>query len=64
MVTNTCLRGHGLLIKRNPSRLNVVEDVSVSREAEEDTIHTTVNFARKQEKKKKQKEQGMRPKYI
>lgn len=52
-MTNTCLRGHGLLIKRNPSRLKVVEDVSVSREAEEDTIHTTVNFARKQEKKKK-----------
>ena len=63
-MTNTCLRGHGLLIKRNPSRLKVVEDVSVSREAEEDTIHT-VNFARKQERKKKQqKEQGMRPKYI
>lgn len=63
-MTNTCLRGHGLLIKRNPSSMKVIEDVSVSREAEEDTIHTTVNFARKQEKKKKQKEQGMRPKYI
>ena len=58
-MTNTCLRVHGLLIKRNPSRLKVVEDVSVSREAEEDTIHTTVNFARKEEgKKKNRKDRG------